>query len=215
MYIIGHRGARGYETENSIASIIKAMELKADYIELDIQTTKDGQIVLMHNPLTPNGLVVRNRTYKTITRELPELITLQVALRAANNNRLILDSKTDGTIAKARRIIAKNNNITIASFKADEILSSRINLPNHKTFLLKTIPLGSISKSKMVDASGVGYNWAWFSLMPYYYWFASKNGLDIYIYTLNVVFIAKIMAKIFPKLLIVTDYPDKLSIIKS
>ena len=70
MYIIGHRGARGYEPENTIESIQKAIELKADYIEIDIQSTRDGHIILMHDKQTAKGLVVANRTYKTIKLEL-------------------------------------------------------------------------------------------------------------------------------------------------
>lgn len=47
--IIAHRGASGYEFENSMAAFKKAIELKADMIETDAQKTKDGEIVLNHD----------------------------------------------------------------------------------------------------------------------------------------------------------------------
>ena len=47
--IWGHRGASGYAPENTLASFAKAAEMKADGIELDIQLTKDGQIVVCHD----------------------------------------------------------------------------------------------------------------------------------------------------------------------
>ena len=47
--IWGHRGASGYAPENTLASFRKAVELKADGIELDIQLTKDRQIVVIHD----------------------------------------------------------------------------------------------------------------------------------------------------------------------
>ncbi|MEO0143058.1 MAG: glycerophosphodiester phosphodiesterase family protein [candidate division WOR-3 bacterium] len=47
--IIGHRGARGIEPENTIRSFKKAIELKVDYIECDVHLTKDGHIVLIHD----------------------------------------------------------------------------------------------------------------------------------------------------------------------
>jgi len=47
--IIGHRGARGLEPENTMRSFRKALELGVDYIECDVHMTKDGHIVLMHD----------------------------------------------------------------------------------------------------------------------------------------------------------------------
>ncbi len=47
--IIGHRGARGVEPENTMRSFRKALELGVDYIECDVHLTKDGHIVLMHD----------------------------------------------------------------------------------------------------------------------------------------------------------------------
>lgn len=47
--IVAHRGASGYELENSIAAFKKAIELEARMIETDAQRSKDGEIVLMHD----------------------------------------------------------------------------------------------------------------------------------------------------------------------
>lgn len=44
-----HRGANRYAPENTVASIRAAAELGADYIEIDIRTTKDGRFVLIHD----------------------------------------------------------------------------------------------------------------------------------------------------------------------
>lgn len=48
MIKIGHRGAAGYETENSLRSFAKAIELKVDVIELDVQVCKSGEPVVFH-----------------------------------------------------------------------------------------------------------------------------------------------------------------------
>ena len=45
-----HRGASGYEHMNTIPAFDKAVELKADAIELDIRKTKDGKIIVVHDP---------------------------------------------------------------------------------------------------------------------------------------------------------------------
>ena len=47
--ILAHRGASGYAPENTMPSFQKAVDLGADGIELDIQLTKDGEIVVMHD----------------------------------------------------------------------------------------------------------------------------------------------------------------------
>lgn len=47
--VIGHRGAMGYETENSIASIEKALELGVDMIEIDVFRISSGEIVVFHD----------------------------------------------------------------------------------------------------------------------------------------------------------------------
>lgn len=44
-----HRGASGYAPENTLISFQKAVELGADGIELDVQLTKDDQIVVIHD----------------------------------------------------------------------------------------------------------------------------------------------------------------------
>lgn len=46
---IGHRGASSYAPEHTILSYDLAAEKDADYIEIDIQMTKDGKLVAIHD----------------------------------------------------------------------------------------------------------------------------------------------------------------------
>ncbi|MBU4534611.1 MAG: hypothetical protein KKF16_02005 [Euryarchaeota archaeon] len=58
MKIIAHRGASNLKPENTLESIKKAMELNADWIEIDIRITKDQNPVIIHDPQvnrTTNG----------------------------------------------------------------------------------------------------------------------------------------------------------------
>jgi glycerophosphoryl diester phosphodiesterase len=62
MQIWGHRGALHYAPENTIASFQKAIELGADGVEFDVQLTKDGKVVVVHDETidrvsTGNGYV--------------------------------------------------------------------------------------------------------------------------------------------------------------
>lgn len=47
--IIGHRGAMGYAPENTLASFEEAIRRGADLIELDVQLSADGEVVVMHD----------------------------------------------------------------------------------------------------------------------------------------------------------------------
>ena len=49
--IWAHRGASGYAPENTLESFQKAIDLGADGIELDVQLTKDDQIVVIHDEI--------------------------------------------------------------------------------------------------------------------------------------------------------------------
>ena len=44
-----HRGASGSAPENTMAAIRAAIEQKADYVEIDVQEIKDGQVVVFHD----------------------------------------------------------------------------------------------------------------------------------------------------------------------
>lgn len=68
--IVGHRGAAGHAPENTMASFRKAIELGADWIELDVHLSKDGQLMVMHDPTvdrTTNGTgTIGDMTYDEI-----------------------------------------------------------------------------------------------------------------------------------------------------
>ncbi len=48
---IGHRGAAGYCPENTFPSYDRALEMGADFIEIDVQLTKDKKLVVIHDTL--------------------------------------------------------------------------------------------------------------------------------------------------------------------
>jgi glycerophosphoryl diester phosphodiesterase len=51
--VIAHRGASGYEYENSRAAFRRAVMLDADGVELDVHATLDGALVVHHDPELP------------------------------------------------------------------------------------------------------------------------------------------------------------------
>jgi glycerophosphoryl diester phosphodiesterase len=48
--VIAHRGDSAHRPENTLASIASALELGAVAIEMDVQLTRDGHVVVLHDP---------------------------------------------------------------------------------------------------------------------------------------------------------------------
>ena len=47
--IIAHRGAAGVRPENTMAAVLKAIDDRADWVEIDVQETADGEVIVAHD----------------------------------------------------------------------------------------------------------------------------------------------------------------------
>ncbi|WP_026679413.1 glycerophosphodiester phosphodiesterase [Fictibacillus gelatini] len=69
---IAHRGASGHAPEHTMLSYEMGQKMKGDYIEIDLQMTKDGKLIAMHDETldrTTNGTgPVKERTLQEIKR---------------------------------------------------------------------------------------------------------------------------------------------------
>ncbi len=48
--LVAHRGACGYAPEHTLAAYRMAIAMKADYVEQDLQMTRDGELICSHDP---------------------------------------------------------------------------------------------------------------------------------------------------------------------
>lgn len=48
--LFGHRGAAGVAPENTLPSFRRALEADVDVFELDVHATRDGEVVVLHDP---------------------------------------------------------------------------------------------------------------------------------------------------------------------
>lgn len=69
---VAHRGASGYAPEHTITSYKLGDKMDGDYIEIDLQMTKDGQLIAMHDETldrTTNGTgFVKDYTLREIKK---------------------------------------------------------------------------------------------------------------------------------------------------
>ncbi|HDI31391.1 MAG TPA: glycerophosphodiester phosphodiesterase, partial [Thermofilum sp.] len=72
MIVIGHRGMRFVEPENTLRAIERALRCGVDAVEVDVRMTKDGRLVLMHDETvdrtTDGEGRVRDLTFNEIRR---------------------------------------------------------------------------------------------------------------------------------------------------
>lgn len=86
-----HRGGRDVRPENTLYSYAYAIELGATSIECDMQLTKDGQIVMNHNPILnsditrdENGNYIENNKYDIRLMTVDELKKFDVGVMDPN-----------------------------------------------------------------------------------------------------------------------------------
>jgi glycerophosphoryl diester phosphodiesterase len=175
--IIGHRGAMGYETENTIASIEKAVALGAPMIEIDVFQIASGELVVFHDNeldrLSNTSGPITSFTWEALQEvvlegghSIPLLQTVlnQLAGRAALN----IELKGPNTAAPVANLLEvylsngtwKEEDLLISSFDWNLLLETRDFLPEISIGVLtEAHPLEAILKA--IELSAVSIN-------PYY-----------------------------------------------
>lgn len=71
--IIAHRGASAYYPENTLASFDGAIQLGAEMVELDVQLSRDGEVIVFHDETLSRCTDGRGRTAAHTLSELKKL----------------------------------------------------------------------------------------------------------------------------------------------
>jgi glycerophosphoryl diester phosphodiesterase len=114
MLTIGHRGAAGYEPENTIRSFRKAIAFGVDGIELDVRFCKSGELVVIHDDrvdATTDGTgFVREKTLEELKKlnagKGEKIPTLSEALSAVDKMAAVnIEIKEEGTAKPLAQMI--------------------------------------------------------------------------------------------------------------
>jgi glycerophosphoryl diester phosphodiesterase len=96
--VIAHRGASGYEYENSRAAFRRAVMLDADGVELDVHATRDGGIVVHHDAEIPGfgpiGQLSRTEARQVRIRNGEPLPLLSEVLELVGDREVYVEVKT-------------------------------------------------------------------------------------------------------------------------
>ena len=229
--IWAHRGASGYMPENTIPSFQKAVDLEADGVELDIQLTKDGEIVVCHDEeidrtsnqkgwlkdYTLEQLRQMDFSYGHTELGVVKIPTMQEVFELLKPTNLIINIELKTGIFDYTGIEEKIVELTHAEGFEDRVIYSSFNHysilkiqkldPKAKTAFLYcdgTIDMPEYGKKYHVDAlHPAAYNLRF----PDFSKKCKEFGLDVNVWTVNTVEIAKACLQYGVNALI-TNYPD-------
>lgn len=204
-----HRGASAYAPENTLSAFKKAIEMGADGIELDVQMTKDGELVVIHDEtinrtsngngyvkdytlaalkqyIFDNGFDGYNKERIPTLREVYKLmkdttLTINVELK----NGIILYKGIEEAVLKLAEEMGMTERIIYSSF-------------NHYSMrrmkeLAPTVQAGILFSDGWIDVSEYGRKLGVDALHPAFYHLqephfiqkAKENHLAVHVWTVN------------------------------
>ena len=225
MLKIAHRGAKGYEPENTFVSFQKALDMQVDGIELDVHLSADGEIIVIHDETidrTTNGKGFVNalslRELKAFringTHEIP---TLAAVFDLVNQNCFInIELKSYEVTEKVVSLLEKY--VTKKGWKYDRFLVSSFdwNALQQVAFLNDKIPIGVLTETDLDLALAFAKFIQAKSIHPHFHLLTQENtaemqqkDLQVFPWTVNELEdIQKI--KTFNVNGIITDFPNRI-----
>ncbi len=231
---IGHRGAKGYEPENTLLSFEKALEMQVDGIELDVHLSSDGEIMVIHDETidrTTNGKGFVNalslqelKAFRITSKDAPRVLlkpelqipTLREVFDLVNQDCFInIELKGVNTAEKVLELIERY--VTKKKWNYDRFLVSSFdwNALQQIRFLNSDVPIGILADTNL----DLAFSFAKFmkaeAIHPYFRLLTQENtaqmqakGLLVFPWTVNEIEdINKITA--FKVNGIITDFPNR------
>jgi glycerophosphoryl diester phosphodiesterase len=197
---IGHRGAMGHETENTIASVKKALELGVDMIEIDVFVIKSGELVVFHDEILDSltdtsgniedftleelqKVVVKGNhripTLEEVINTIDQKVPLNIELKGKNTAKPTFELLQ--TFYKKGR---KKDAFVISSFLWDELETFRkLDAEIALAVLTEENPLEAMAMGKKLKAEAI--NPWWKTLTKENVKQLHEEGFKIYTYTVN------------------------------
>ncbi|MFC0013783.1 MULTISPECIES: glycerophosphodiester phosphodiesterase family protein [Allobacillus] len=209
--VIAHRGASKYKPENTLLAYDLALKIGVDYLELDVQLTKDQVPVVYHDSdlskKTDIKGSIQDYTYEEIKNldvgkwfgeeyRGTKLVNFETVLRLYGNQFnyfLEIKNPTDGieqiifNLFEKYRIDLTNHRVVIQSFDQNCLLKVRemdANIPINQLILKKTeeeMPYSLTEISTYAEGLGINQSNVNEQLLSE----ANRIGLKIYPYTVN------------------------------
>jgi glycerophosphoryl diester phosphodiesterase len=169
--VIAHRGASASAPENTLAAVKQAIIDQADWVEIDVQETVDGDVVVFHDSdfmkLANSDLKIWDATRKELAQvdigshfeprfSVERVPTLRQVLASAKGKiRVIIELKyyvhdqhLEQRVAEIIEAEQMQSNIIIMSLKSDKVQKMKALRPEWQVGLLTSAALGNLSNSE-------------------------------------------------------------------
>ena len=176
--IIAHRGAAGARPENTMAAVLKAIDDGADWVEIDVQETADGEVVVAHDSDFMKSAGVDLKIWNATMSDIAGIDigssfdpayaaertpTLRDVLAAARGrSKVMIELKYYGHNVdlenKVARIVEETgmtDNISVMSLKLPIVEKMQELRPRWRTGILAARAIGDLSK---LDADFIAVN---------------------------------------------------------
>jgi glycerophosphoryl diester phosphodiesterase len=193
---IGHRGAAGHAPENTLAAIRAGIRLGADYVELDIQRSRDGRLVAMHDErvdrTTDGSGPISGMTWDELQRldagRGERIPCVEAVLDAAHGRAgVMLEVKAAGIGVDLYRAVQASGfagPVVYASFLHAEILAIRAIDPLARTLaLIESVPLSGAAFARDAKTTLAGLDAD--SARGEFIAALHDDGVEVWLYTVN------------------------------
>ena len=181
----GHRGASAVAPENTMASFRTAAASGADYLELDVQLSQDGEPMVFHDETLERTTDGHGRLDRTRAAELerldagawfgqrfaaeriPRLTEVLAWLETLPATGATLEAKGAGTGARLAQVISASgiaSRLSICSFEPTELRAAAGGAPGIARILIvdRDAPAADfVALARDAQATGVNVPWQW------------------------------------------------------
>ncbi len=201
--IIAHRGAAGSRPENTMASIVKAIGDDADWVEIDVQETADGEVVVMHDSDFMKLAGVNLTIWDATLADLAEIDigswfdpaysderapTLRQVLQAARGKSKVLielkyyghDVDLENRVVSIVEDLDMQEQIAVMSLKYPAVLKMRELRPDWRAGVLAATAVGNLTALEG-DFLAVNAGMATVAMVNA----TDAAGKDLYVWTVN------------------------------
>ncbi|KUJ76400.1 glycerophosphodiester phosphodiesterase [Ruegeria marisrubri] len=201
--VIAHRGAAAIRPENTMASVLKAVEDGADWVEIDVQETADGVVVVAHDSDFMKLAGVNLKVWDATMSDLDDIDigswfdpafseertpTLRDVLAAARGKSKVLielkyyghDVDLERRVARIVEDLGMQDDIAVMSLKYPAVQKMRDLRPDWRTGVLAATAVGNLAGLEG-DFVAVSAGMASPGLIRSVH----EAGKDIYVWTVN------------------------------
>ncbi len=212
--VIAHRGASADYPENTLVSFEAAIAEGADMVELDVQLTSDGEVVVFHDEKisrTTNGRGrVGEHTFLQLRRldagswfnkkfrgekipllaEVLDLCKDRFAVNVEIKTEAVTDAASDGIEEKTLTIVDRagmREHVVFSSFDPRAVLHvKQIDAARAVAVLFEKKYYGTAAPSRVVEQLGAdAFNCSWRELDAAWLLDLKQAGIPVHVYTVN------------------------------